>query len=231
MRSLALLLALIAGTASAQELPALDPRIVAMPVSGTGLLSLRTASDVTQTLMFRQGEQIASIILSDPTGFNVMVSGAGDSLALRAMRPSAFGVMSVRTNMRSYEFELTAGTPQSVPAVVRLVNPPPPSFTPPPVTQGQGQPGAGQFSYRLTGNKTLQPSSIRDDGAKTYIEWKGDRAMPATFALGPTGEEQMVDGYVRGGIYTIDRVYETLIFRIDKEQAKATRVGEARAHG
>ncbi|QDK35983.1 TrbG/VirB9 family P-type conjugative transfer protein [Sphingomonas sp. IC081] len=229
MRSLALLLALIAGTAGAQELPAVDPRILALPVSGSGLFSLRTASDVTQTLMFRQGEQIASVILSDPTGFNVMVSGSGDSLALRAMRPSAFGVMSVRTNMRSYEFELTAGTPQSVPAVVLLVNPPPPSFAPPPVVQGQA--GDHAFTYRLTGNKTLQPTSIRDDGMKTYIEWQGDRAMPAIFALGPTGEEQMVDGYVRGGIYTIDRVYETLIFRIDKEAAKATRNGEAKAHG
>ena len=229
MRSLALLLALVAGTAGAQELPAVDPRILALPVSGSGLFSLRTASDVTQTLMFRQGEQIASVILSDPTGFNVMVSGSGDSLTLRAMRPSAFGVMSVRTNMRSYEFELTAGTPQSVPAVVRLVNPPPPRFAPPPVMQGQA--GDHAFTYRLTGNKTLQPTSIRDDGMKTYIEWQGDRAMPATFALGPTGEEQMVDGYVRGGIYTIDRVYETLIFRIDKEAAKATRNGEAKAHG
>ncbi|TCM15080.1 type IV secretory pathway VirB9-like protein [Novosphingobium sp. PhB165] len=229
MRSLALLLVLAAGAASAQELPAIDPRIVALPVTGTGLLSLRTASDVTQTLMFRQGEQIVSVILSDPTGFNVMVSGAGDSLALRAMRPSAFGVMSVRTNMRSYEFELTAGTPQSVPAVVRLVNPPPPSFPVPPVMQAGG--GSQQSTYRLSGNKTLLPTSIRDDGAKTYIEWKGDRAMPATFALGPTGNEQMVDGYVRGGVYTIDRVYETLIFRIDKEHARATRVSESKARG
>lgn len=229
MRKLALLLALTASGVSAQELPAVDPRILSLPVSGTGLLSLRTASDVTQTLMFRQGEQVASVILSDPTGFNVLVAGSGDSLALRAMRPSAFGVMSVRTNMRSYEFELTAGTASSVPAVVRLVNPPPPSFQAPrPMQTPQG---AEKASYRLSGNKTLLPTSIRDDGVKTYIEWEGDRAMPATFALGPTGSEQMVDGYMRGGIYTIDRVYETLVFRIDKEAAKAVRIEGGKGHG
>ena len=75
-----------------------------------------------------------------------------------------------------------------------------------------------RFSYRLSGNKT-------------YIEWGRDQAMPATFALGPTGSEQMVDGYMRGGIYTIDRVYETLIFRIDKKHAKAQRRDEGDGHG
>ena len=47
--------------------------------------------------------------------------------------------------------------------------------------------------------------------------------MPATFAFGPTGEEQMVEGYMRGGVFTIDRVYEQLIFRIDKDAARARR--------
>lgn len=77
--------------------------------------------------------------------------------------------------------------------------------------------------WKLSGDKTLQPTSIRDDGRKTYITWLGDRAIPAVFALGPGGEEEMVEGYVRTGVFTIDRVYDDLRFRIDRRVAKAKR--------
>lgn len=229
MRGLALFLALAASAAHAQELPLRDPRIEVLSAGGTGLLGLRTATDVTQTLLFRQGEQIASVILSDPTAFVITVAGSGDSLALRAARPSAYGIMTVRTNMRTYEFDMLAGASGSIPAVIRLADEPRyhPASAPPTMAPDTGE----RFSYRLSGNKTLRPEAISDDGNKTYIEWGRDQAMPATFALGPTGGEQMVDGYMRGGIYTIDRVYETLIFRIDKEHAKAQRRDEGDGHG
>ncbi|GGC16954.1 hypothetical protein GCM10011494_39780 [Novosphingobium endophyticum] len=94
-----------------------------MPIKDAGLLRLQAAPDVTQTILFRQGERIASVVLSDPSLFFVNVAGTGDSLALRAASPSALGVMSVRTNLRSYEFELMAGPARTAPAVVRLTRP------------------------------------------------------------------------------------------------------------
>jgi type IV secretory pathway VirB9-like protein len=221
-------LALQAGTAHAQVLDTSDARIVAMPVTPSGYLRLRTASDVTQSLLFRQGERITSVILSDPTAFFVTVAGTGDSLALRAASPSAFGVMSVRTSLRSYEFELMTGPAAAAPAVVRLVEQAPRSG-PAPISFAAADP-AGRVAYRLSGSKALRPAVISDDGAKTFIEWPGDQAVPATFALGPTGDEQMVDGYMRGGIYTIDRVYQTLVFRIDKQSATATRISKGSDH-
>ncbi|MCT2401856.1 TrbG/VirB9 family P-type conjugative transfer protein [Novosphingobium mangrovi (ex Huang et al. 2023)] len=229
MKKLVLILAMATSVARAQELPPNDPRIAVLPAGGTGLLSLRTAPDVTQTLLFRQGETIASVILSDPTAFIITVAGSGDSLALRATRPSAYGVMTVRTNMHTYEFDMLSGAAGPVPAVVRLLEQPQyrPARHRPAVTADSGE----RFTYRLSGKKALRPTAIRDDGNKTYIEWGRDQAMPATFALGPTGKEQMVDGYMRGGIYTIDRVYETLIFRIDKERAKARRRDQDKGDG
>lgn len=229
MRWIALSLLLASATADAQELPAVDSRIVAMPVKDAGLLHLKTAPDVTQAILFAPGERIASVILSEPSLFFINVAGTADSLALRAASPSALGMMSVRTNMRTYEFELMAGPSHAAPAVVRLTRAPqhPPVAEAPPMPIDSGE----HFEYRLSGSRALRPTSISDDGQKTYIEWAGDSAMPATFALGPTGEEQMVDGYVRGGIFTIDRVYETLIFRIDKERAKARRQGRDDDHG
>ncbi|GLK45529.1 MULTISPECIES: TrbG/VirB9 family P-type conjugative transfer protein [Novosphingobium] len=228
-RAILAALALQAGTAHAQGLDASDTRIVTMPVTSSGYLQLRTASDVTQSLLFRQGERITSVILSDPTAFFVTVAGTGDSLALRAASPSAFGVLNVRTSLRSYEFELVTGSASAAPAVVRLIEQDQ-TYRPMPLPLASVDPG-DRFTYRISGSKALRPAAISDDGAKTYIEWPGDQAMPATFALGPTGDEQMVDGYMRGGIYTIDRVYETLIFRIDKQSATATRLGKGGDHG
>lgn len=226
MKCFCLALLLLAGGAHAQSAIA-DPRIVALPVTESGDFRLRASSEVTQSILFRKGEQILSVILSDPSAFVVNVAGTQDSLALRAASASSFGIMTVHTNVRTYAFELMAGVASTAPAVVRLVDPP--KVTP--LRPAGPATGAMRFRYRVSGSKAVQPSSISDDGSKTFIEWARDQGMPATFGLGPTGTEQMVDGYVRGGIFTIDRVYQTLIFRIDKVEAEATRLGEEKSHG
>lgn len=78
-------------------------------------------------------------------------------------------------------------------------------------------------SYRLSGDNSLRPVQIGDDGVHMYIQWSADQALPAVFAVNPQGGEEMVDGYMREGVFTVDRVYPELIFRIDKKSAKAVR--------
>jgi type IV secretion system protein VirB9 len=36
----------------------------------------------------------------------------------------------------------------------------------------------------------------------------------------------MVDGYMRNDIFTIDRVHQRLVFRIDKKLARAQRISQ-----
>ena len=82
---------------------------------------------------------------------------------------------------------------------------------------------AAMTGYKLSGEKSLRPSRIGDDGVHTYIEWSEDQALPAVFAVNALGEEEMVDGYMRQDIFTIDRVHQRLVFRIGKKLAKAER--------
>lgn len=90
--------------------------------------------------------------------------------------------------------------------------------------QAQAAPDAQRvFTYRVKGSIEITPSAIADDGARTYIEWRGDQPMPATFAIGDDGREQVVDGYVRDGVFTIDDVFARLIFRKDRLLAEARR--------
>ena len=78
--------------------------------------------------------------------------------------------------------------------------------------------------YRMSGEKSLRPVRIGDDGTHMYLEWSEERALPAVFALNAIGEEEMVDGYMRAGIFTIDRVHQALVFRIGKKRAIAKRL-------
>jgi type IV secretion system protein VirB9 len=82
---------------------------------------------------------------------------------------------------------------------------------------------AAMTGYRLSGEKSLRPSRIGDDGVHTYIEWSEEQALPAVFAVNALGEEEIVDGYMRQDIFTIDRVHQRLVFRIGKKLAKAER--------
>ena len=95
-------------------------------------------------------------------------------------------------------------------------------------SSGVGLSGTGAAlpapSYQLSGEKSLRPVRMGDDGVHMYLEWSEEQALPAVFALNAIGEEEMVDGYMRQGIFTIDRVHQTLIFRIGKKRARADRV-------
>ena len=81
-----------------------------------------------------------------------------------------------------------------------------------------------QWRYRVTGEKALRPAQMSDDGEKTYLIWDADQALPAVFAVNDIGGEEIVDGYMRDGVFTIDRVYSKLVFRIDRKVAKAVRL-------
>jgi type IV secretion system protein VirB9 len=227
MRVLAgLTLLCFAGSVAAQDTTA-DPRILSLSSASSGTLYVRTAPDVVQTLLFAPGTRITAVELSDPRAFYVVVSGTADSLTLRGATLGGTAIMTVRTSSRTYEFSLGAGQGDEAPRIIRLVPPMQNAqfSMPPPSGPGQGR------IYKMSGERSLRPKSIRDDGRKTFIEWASDQAIPATFAIGPTGEEQMIDGYMRGGLYTLDRVYDELIFRIDRKKANARRLEGEKARG
>lgn len=77
--------------------------------------------------------------------------------------------------------------------------------------------------YTIKGDRTVFPTVLGDDGAKTYLQWDADRDLPAVFGSDPKGHEVLADGYMRGDYYVIDRVYPRLVFRLDKAVAVATR--------
>jgi len=84
-------------------------------------------------------------------------------------------------------------------------------------------PSLGMAQYKLSGNRSLLPNSISDDGVRTHIQWGPSQSLPAVFGLDERGGEELVNGHMRDGTFTIDRVYARLVFRIDDAKASARR--------
>lgn len=200
-----------------------DPRFQTIPYAPGGLFHVQTTPEASQTVLFAPGERVTSVIVSDPGAYVIGVTGSGDGITLKANGASALAVVSVQTSQRAYQLELVPGRGAAAPSVVQF------SYTSsvrPTVLPPSNARQTSGFGWRLSGNKVLRPTAVRDDGTRTYIEWDRGQAQPAVFAIGASGKEEIVEAFVRGGIVTIDRVYPELVFRIDKTSAKAVRTEE-----
>jgi len=218
---LALLCALVSAPSLAQ-VPRpldLDPRIETLEWRSGVELPLRTTTGGNVTLIFGPGEAVQSVSVGDPAAIMVDVAPQADSLVVRTLRRPASGAISVRTQLREYRFNVIAGPANDVAYVVRFGTAVAGSAPQPAMILPQG---AAAEHYRIKGETGLRPKRISDDGAKTYIEWGDDQALPAVFALNALGEEETVDSYMRQGVMVIDRIYPKLIFRIGKRTAEAS---------
>lgn len=223
MRWLGLLALVAASAALAQVEPIPSPgnsRIGIVHYSSDQPIRLQASIGSDLTILWPAAEHIQSVTVSDPNAYQVTVSENQDSLFVRAVRPAASVSMAVSTEARLYEIILSSAVGATAIYLVKIDNTAqlmPPAVWQPPVIRVPGH-------YKLSGNKALQPTSMRDDGAKIYIEWGADQAIPAVFALDDLGQEQMVNGYMRGQIFTLDRVFDHLVFRIDRAEAAANRI-------
>jgi type IV secretion system protein VirB9 len=223
--ALGVVLAGCAAGAAAQvsPIPAIDdPRLQTVSYDPTRPVRLVAFPDSSLTVMLLPGEQIQHVVVSDPQAFDARATGSNDSLSIKALRADAAARLLVDTAQRRYEFDLTTGSGLAAAYIVRFVSG---SATELPPVYAQAAPApAITGEYRLSGEQTLLPSRIGDDGTRTFLEWDAYQSLPAVFGIGFNGEEEVVDGYMRDGVFTIDRVYGELVFRIDKKRARARRI-------
>ena len=186
-------------------------------------LVLTALPQTALTVMLEPGERIQRATLIGSPAWQVAVSAESDSFQVTPGLGAVPASLSVETDRRAYSFLLETGDGLQAAYVVRL------QFGAAQPTNQQQVAGSAaslenlDWTYRLRGDRSVRPASIRDNGAKTVIEYGPGQALPAVFAIGPTGEEEVVDGYMRDGLFIIDRVHQELVFRIDKAEATATR--------
>lgn len=215
----------LAALAQTAPVPGLDdPRLQTVAYDPSRPVRLVAFPASTLTLMLLPGDAVERAVLSQQGAFDVRVTGAGDSLNISSLRPDAAATLVVDTRERRYEFDLATGEGLAAAYLVRFVERGLPPGAPAPVPPQAPPEIVGE--YRLRGDRVLRPVAIGDDGLRTYIEWGEHQSLPAVFGVGPTGGEEVVDGYMRGDRFVIDRVYPELVFRIDRKRATARRIGE-----
>ena len=220
MMVLAGLMVLASLPAMAQELPPLrsDPRVQTVAWTQDGVIPLTMETGSSLTVILSASERIANVTVGDSSAFQVAVSGAGDSLFVKPLTAFARTNMTVMTDARRYLFVLDSSGGPGSPYVVQL------SYAVAPGVRAQDPTYVlAGGTWQVTGDRNLRPFEIHDDGVKTYIQWAPDQALPAVFAITPSGGEEVVDGYMRDSVFVIDRVHPKLVFRIDGHTAIARR--------
>lgn len=194
----------LSGIAPAAKSPPPDQRIAMVDYKAGQVVPLRSAIGNNLAIIFAPGEKIMSVEAEDPGAIELSGMEGSDSLFIKVLREPTSPLIGVKTDKREYNFSLKLGSPANIQYVVQF------------------NPGK-TATYKISGDKELRPSRVSDDGVHTYLEWTEEQSLPAVFAVNSVGEEEMVDGYMRDGVFTIDRVNRELIFRIGKKSAKAVR--------
>ena len=226
---LALALALVAAPLAAQVQPqpgAGDPRIQIVDYDEDQVVLLQAAPGYQVTVEFGADERIENVAVGDSGSWQVTASRRGDFLFVKPIQAAGTN-MTVVTDARTYLFELSPlyGPSADMAYTIR--------FRYPGDEQSAGLGGEApdeasgvgtvEGRYRVSGDRALRPTGISDDGVHTYIEWPRERALPAVYAVDEQGGETLVNGMMRDNLFVIDSVVPRLVFRIDRQEARAVR--------
>lgn len=224
------LLLTIAFPAAAQVLPEpgdRNPRLQTIRWAPDAEVLLTALPGTGLTVMLEPGEQIRRATIGDGSAYDVRVSAERDSFLILPLGSDPKSSLIVETDRREYRFQLVTGDGLVAAYLVRFEYGNEQSFDQLPASAiQQPEPLAVARNYKVRGDREVRPAAITDDGVRTRIEFGPRQLLPAIFAIGPSGDEQVVNGYMRGDIYVIDQVHDELVFRIDKEKATAQRLDE-----
>lgn len=208
--------------------PGADSRLQVLHYDAGRVFRLRVPMGFQTALILDPNERVENIALGDSESWQVTPNRRGDHVFIKPLRSGGATNLTLVTDVRVYVFDLStaSGSTGETPFTIRFTYPEAPANPPATETSPRTEPGR----YRMSGNRSVQPESVSDDGEKTYIQWRPDQAMPAIFAIDDRRREILVDGQMREGRYVIDAVHRTLIFRLDRDAARAVRIaaGEAR---
>ena len=226
MRALAAIGALaLPAVVAAQAIPVPvgdNPRVQEVRAEGGQIIDLTFLPDTAMTVVFRSGEQVMQAEASDRDALAARVSSERNTIQLLPQRQGELGMLEVITDRAAYRFAARTGTGSGAAYLVEVGK----TSELPAITEFTARvpsESGDTWSYRLRGDRSVRPTRLFDDGYTTGIEFAPELPLPAVFAVGPDGKEQVVNGYMRGDVFVIDRVWSELVFRIDKQKATARR--------
>lgn len=225
IRSIAwLLLATLSVPALAEVIPQIspgDPRIQTVDYDGNQVVRLSLQQGYTVAIEFAADERVENVAIGESAGWTVTPNKRADHLFIKPLDGAMDTNLIVLTDARRYSFLLSAGSGVGItPYIVRFryagIDMAPPTVI-----------SESHAVYRIRGAKELVPSAMSDDGLATTISWPADVAIPAVYAVNPQGDETLVNGAMRDGVFVVDSIAPRFVFRAGKRKAVATRQAAA----
>ena len=214
------------GAAQMQVPDVVDPRTQTVDYRQGQVVPLRGVPGYQLMIELSPDEEIKNVAVGDGGAWQVSTNKEGDRLFVKPVQAGSTTNMTVVTSVRTYLFDLMSseGGAMDAPYSVQFRYP---------VTAAANESGdyvdvsaiSRRLSrYRISGDRTIRPISVSDDGHHTYISWPKTSPIPAVYAQA-RGAEQLLNGMMStNDVYVVDGAPRNLIFRLDRSVARAERI-------
>lgn len=196
-----------------------DPRLQTVIYDPDRVVELDVASGY-QLMVSLAGERIETVAVGDTNGWSVTPSKRGDAVFIKANDDAQTTNLTVVTDARVYAFALSRafGPSGDLPYIVRFADPR--QEATPTDNAAALEP---QYRYRVSGNRALRPSEITVEPGRVALVWPATAPLPAVFRIEDDGVETLVNGEMIDGRFVIDGTPRALVFRLDRQIARAAR--------
>lgn len=196
--------------------PAQDSRVQQVPYQADQVVNLPVSQGYAAVVEFAPDEAIENVVVGNSGVWQVTANSAANRIIVKPLADAATTNMIVVTDVRRYVFLLDPGGGGGRDLFVLR-------FSYPQGPQPASAMAKASATYRLSGTRSLFPSTMRDDGTRTTITWADQTELPAVFAIGEGGKEGIVNGRMVGADYVIEGTAPKYIFRRGEAQAVASR--------
>ena len=194
-----------------------DPRIQSVVYDTEQVVSLTVALGFQLTLEFATDDRIQNVAVGNAALWQAAPNKTADRIFIKPMQGASDTNLSVVTDARTYVFELhPTMAAATAPYLVRIL-PPAPAATVVETDEAQG----GVYTYH--GARGLRPVKMVDDGKSTTLIWSAATALPAVYAIGPDGQERLINGAMRDGAFVIEGVARQYVLRRGDQEGRLTR--------
>lgn len=195
-----------------------DPQIQAVNYDPDEVVRLNTVPGYVLVVEFAPDERIETMAAGLTNGWRITSNNRGNLLFVKQDMGASETNLTVITDERRYTFLLAPGYGREVIAPYSVkFNYPGTDFAPDLVVEEYMR------SYRFGGAKKIRPIEMFDNGQSTSIRWPPSAELPAVYALDSADREMLVNGAMRGKYYVIDTIAAKFRFRLDDQNAVATR--------
>ena len=226
-----------------------DNRVKTVVYNENDVVSLKGHYGYQTTVSFATYEKIQNISIGDSVAWQVVPNKAGNIMFLKPVEENAMTNMTVITDRRIYNFELTSGSAfsprdRNITYMMKFLYPNDdvlsftyedqggsagqPNFSGPyaPKTtidsvglSSTGAPKDLNFDYSFKGETDLSPSTVFDNGEFTYFKFRDMSDLPAVFEVDRERNESVVNYHLKDGYMIVESIGRQFTLRHGEDEA------------